>query len=136
MNSKPVILIVDDEKVVRDLVSAQLQGAGYEVIVAPGGREALKHITDHQVRIDLLITDVLMPFMNGRELATRVSVIRPKLKVLFISAYSADILSGYDLCPDGVDFVRKPFRTGEIVMRVKRILQTGVTWRELISKAA
>jgi CheY-like chemotaxis protein len=136
MANKPVILIVDDEKVVRDLVSAQLSTAGYEVITAPGGREALRHITDHQVRIDLLITDVLMPFMNGRELATRVSVIRPRLRVLFISAYSADILSGYDLCPDGVDFVRKPFRTGEIATRVERILKSAPTWREIISRAA
>lgn len=134
--SAPTILVVDDERVVRDLVRRQLEAAGYPVMDAAGGREALQLILDRGAPIGLLVTDVLMPFMNGRELATRVSIIRPDLKVLFISAYSADILSGFGVGPPGVEFLRKPFKHGELPMRVGKLLSMGRTWRELITQAA
>ena len=132
----PTILVVDDEKVVRGLIRVQLEAAGYPVLEAAGGREALQLILDQGAPIGLLITDVLMPFMNGRELATRVSVIRPDLKVLFISAYSADILSGFGLGPPGVEVLRKPFKHGELPQRVGKLLSAGRTWRQLNAQAA
>jgi two-component system cell cycle sensor histidine kinase/response regulator CckA len=132
----PTILVVDDEKVVRVLIRRQLEDAGYPVVDAAGGREAIQLILERGAPIGLLITDVLMPFMNGRELATRVSVIRPDLKVLFISAYSADILSGFGLWPAGVEFLRKPFKHGELPRRVSSLLSVGRTWRQLNSQAA
>lgn len=134
--SLPTILIVDDEKVVRDMLRIQLEAAGFPVLDAAGGREAIQLILDRGAPIGLLITDVLMPFMNGRELATRVSIIRPDLKVLFISAYSADILAGLGLGPIGVDFARKPFRHGEIPARARKLLAQGPTWRQLVTRAA
>ncbi len=136
LETRPAILIVDDEKVVRTMLRIQLEEAGYPVLDAPGGREAIQMILDQGAPIGLLVTDVLMPYMNGRELATRVSIIRPDLKVLFISAYSADILAGLGLGPIGVDFVRKPFRHGEIEARVRRLLAQGPTWRQLVSRVA
>jgi CheY-like chemotaxis protein len=132
----PTILVVDDEKVVRLLIRRQLEFAGYPVLDAAGGREAIQLILDQSAPIGLLITDVLMPFMNGRDLATRVSAIRPELKVLFISAYSADILSGFGLWPPGVEFLRKPFKHGEIAQRVGKLLSGGRTWRQLTTQAA
>jgi two-component system, cell cycle sensor histidine kinase and response regulator CckA len=134
--SLPTILVVDDEKVVRILIRRQLEAVGYPVLDAPGGREAIQLILDQGAPIGLLITDVLMPFMNGRDLATRVSIIRPDLKVLFISAYSADILSGFRVGPPGAEFLRKPFKHGELPQRVDRLLSVGRTWRELNSQAA
>ena len=134
--SASAILIVDDEQVVRAMIRHQLEAAGYPVLDAPGGREALELVLNRSIPIGLLITDVLMPYMNGRELATRVSVIRPQLKVLFISAYSADILSGFNLGPPGVEFLRKPFKQGEIALRVDKLLTLGPTWRQLTSQAA
>jgi two-component system, cell cycle sensor histidine kinase and response regulator CckA len=132
----PSILVVDDEQVVRGLIRRQLEAAGYPVLEAAGGREAIQLILDQGAPIGLLITDVLMPFMNGRELATRVSVIRPDLKVLFISAYSADILSGFGLGPPGVEVLRKPFKHGELPRMVGRLLVAGRTWRQLNAQTA
>jgi YesN/AraC family two-component response regulator len=106
------------------------------VLDAPGGREALQLILDRGAPIGLLITDVLMPYMNGRELASRVSAIRPDLRVLFISAYSSDILVGLGLGPTGVEFLRKPFKHNEIPDRVRKLLAAGPTWRQLNSQAA
>jgi len=128
------ILVVDDEQVVRTLVHRQLEAAGYSVLEAPGGREAIQLILDRGNSIELLITDVLMPYMNGRELATRASIIRPDIRVLFISAYSANLLVDLGVAPNGAEFLRKPFKHGELADRVKSLLATGRTWRQLISK--
>jgi len=129
------ILVVDDEKVVRTLVRLQLEEAGYPVLEAPDGREAIKLILDRSTPIELLITDVLMPYMNGRELATRASIIRPDIRVLFISAYSANLLIDLGVAPTGADFLRKPFQHGELAERVKKLLATGRTWRQVNSKS-
>jgi CheY-like chemotaxis protein len=133
--SLPPILVVDDEKVVRTLIRHQLEAIGYPVLDASGGREALQLIQDKNTPIELLITDVLMPYMNGRELATRASLIRPDLRVLFISAYSSNLLIDLGVAPSGADFLRKPFRHGELPERVRRLLDTGRTWRQLNTKA-
>ncbi len=130
------ILIVDDEKPVRDIVRNWLVSAGYPVLEAQNGRSALELITQKNLRIGLLITDVIMPQMNGRSLADRVSVIRPELRVLFISAYSANILAGLGLCPEGIDLLRKPFDKAQLLGQVLRILTVSRTWRELSSRGA
>jgi two-component system cell cycle sensor histidine kinase/response regulator CckA len=130
------ILIVDDEKAVRNIARDWLVSAGYPVLEAQDGRSALELITQKNLRIGLLITDVIMPQMNGRTLADRVSVIRPELRVLFISAYSADILIDLGLCPEGIDMLRKPFDRAKLLGQVQRILTVSRTWRELSSRAA
>jgi two-component system cell cycle sensor histidine kinase/response regulator CckA len=135
-NPIPPILIVDDEKVVRDIVRDWLVSAGYPVLEAQDGKTALQLVTQKSLQIGLLITDVIMPNMNGRELADRVSTIRPRLRVLFITAYSADILKGLGLCPDGVDLLRKPFDKDKLLVQVRRILTVSRTWRELIGTRA
>ena len=139
MNSplpQPSILIVDDEKTVRDWTHKELTRAGYAARTAESGREALRLITEKGLRIHLLITDVLMPSMNGKELANRICEIRPSVRVLFISAYSVDILTSYGVCPEGVDLLRKPFDAAALVSMINRILTVSPTWRELIGRAA
>lgn len=135
-NPLPPILIVDDEKVVRDIVRDWLVSAGYPVLEAHDGKTALQLVTQRSLQIGLLITDVIMPNMNGRELADRVSTIRPRLRVLFITAYSADILKGLGLCPDGVDLLRKPFDKDKLLAQVRRILTVSRPWRELVGTRA
>jgi CheY-like chemotaxis protein len=130
------ILIVDDEKPVRDIVRDWLSAFGYPVLEAQDGKTALQLVTQRSLRIDLLITDVIMPRMNGRELADRVSWIRPELRVLFISAYSSDVLMGLGLCPGGVDLLRKPFDQAKLVGQVRRILTVSRTWREMTARAS
>ena len=132
----PTILIVDDETAVRDIVREWLLSAEYPVLEAHDGRSALQIVTQKGLRIDLLITDVIMPKMNGRELADRVSLIRPELRVLFISAYASDVLTGLGLCPSGVDLLRKPFSKAQLIGQVRRILTVSRTWRDLTARAA
>jgi two-component system cell cycle sensor histidine kinase/response regulator CckA len=134
--SLPPILIVDDEKGVRNIVRDWLTSAGYPVLEAQDGKTALQIITRRSQHIGLLITDVIMPQMNGRELADRVSSIRPHLRVLFISAYTSDLLVGLGMCPEGVDCLRKPFDKDKLLGHVRRILTVSCTWRELTSRAA
>jgi two-component system cell cycle sensor histidine kinase/response regulator CckA len=130
------ILVVDDELVVRTLIRRQLEAEGYPVLEAQGGREAVQILLDRSIPIALLVTDVLMPYMNGRELATRASIIRPDLRVLFISAYSSNLLIDLGVAPNGADFLRKPFQHGELPARIARLMTTGPTWRQVISKVA
>lgn len=130
------ILIVDDEKTVRDIVREWLISAGYPVLEAQDGRSALELVSQKNLSIGLLITDVIMPQMNGRTLADRVSVIRPELRVLFISAYAADVLVDLGLCPKGIDLLRKPFDKAQLLGQVLRILTVSRTWRELRNRAA
>ena len=105
------------------------------MLEAEDGKTALQLITQRSLRIGLLITDVIMPRMNGRELADRVSLVRPELRVLFISAYTSEILVGLGLCPGGVDLLRKPFDRARLLGQVRRILTVSRTWRELTAPA-
>ena len=89
---------------------------------ADGGKEALRLVSDFDNPITLLITDVLMPYMNGRDLANRITSIRPGIKVLFISAYSAEILSNYQIDPERTDFIRKPFDKKALLARIDKLL--------------
>jgi CheY-like chemotaxis protein len=86
------ILFVEDTEMVRSLVTSTLESYGYTVLAAPSGVEALAIADDQQVPIDLLLTDVMMPGMNGRELAERILAARPNVKVLFTSGYPADTI--------------------------------------------
>ncbi|MDB5047775.1 MAG: putative multi-sensor signal transduction histidine kinase [Fibrobacteres bacterium] len=133
-NKKPTILVVDDERSVRELVCLYLESAGYKVYQAAGGREAVDLVITPDINIDLLITDIIMPYMHGRELANRICTIKHHIKVLFISAYSAEILTSQNLCPEGADYVRKPFTREILLDRVSRVWGSGFKWKELISK--
>ena len=108
------ILVVDDERGVRTLASEILEQAGFTVVDTGEPREALR-IAQAQ-RIQLLLTDVMMPVMNGRELAERVESFSPQTKVLFMSAYSSSVL------PPGAPFIAKPFSPPGLVSAVRDVL--------------
>lgn len=133
-NRKPIILVVDDDASVRELIVLFLETAGFTVYQAPGGHEALELVTTPEIMVDILITDIIMPKMNGKELANRVCSIKPHIKVLFVSAYSAEILSSQNLCPTGADYIRKPFNRETLLNKISRVWVTSPKWRELVSK--
>lgn len=135
-NKKPTILVVDDDKAVRELICLMLESEGYEVFSAEGGRQAISIAVKPEVNIDILITDILMPHMHGKELANRICAIRPFIKVLFVSAYTAEILSTHNLCPDGADFIKKPFTKELMMERISRVWASSPKWKELVSKQA
>jgi CheY-like chemotaxis protein len=118
------VMLVEDDASVRALSQRALERAGYAVVVARDGLEAVAVAERHEGVIDLLVTDVVMPGMRGPEVATRLREQRPGLRVLFVSGYAEDAVG-----PDGVlafgAFLAKPFRTAELVARVAALLAAG-----------
>ncbi|HUF12626.1 MAG TPA: MHYT domain-containing protein [Longimicrobiales bacterium] len=116
------ILVVEDEPSVRGLVARVLRLKGYDVAVAASGSEALERLQAADVRCDLLVTDVVMPGMSGRELVERIGDSRPGLRVLFISGYTEDAVVLQRIDSANVDFLQKPFTPDQIARRVAAAL--------------
>jgi PAS domain S-box-containing protein len=118
------ILMAEDDDSVRALTRQILERAGYRVLEAPGGPEALRLSAQESTPIDMLLTDAVMPGMNGRELADRIMAQRPGIKVLFMSGYTDDILGELGGALKGVELLDKPFSSAALTHRVRLILDS------------
>jgi signal transduction histidine kinase/CheY-like chemotaxis protein len=116
------ILLVEDESDVRKVVSQILQMNGYHVIDVSGPQEALAIVEESGDLIDVLVTDVVMPVMNGRELNERVQEINPEIRVLYISGYAGGVVDESGVLPEGVNFLQKPFAPEDLLAKLHRIL--------------
>jgi signal transduction histidine kinase/ActR/RegA family two-component response regulator len=116
------ILLVEDEEGVRELARDILRASGYTVIEARNGPEALLLCERHQGPLDLLLTDVVMPRMSGRELAERLAPLRPDLSVLYMSGYTDDAVIRHGVLGAGTPFLQKPFTPSALVSRVRETL--------------
>ena len=116
------ILIVEDEPVVRRLSVRALRERGYDVLEAGDGESALEVAQAHQGELSLLITDVVMPGMNGKELADRLSAERPDLRVLYISGYAEHAVVRQGVLLEGIAFLSKPFDLSELARTVREVL--------------
>ena len=114
------ILVVEDEPGVRSIAKRILEGAGYEVIVFESPGEALGAIDDWHV--DLLLTDVIMPDLSGRELAGKLQARQPDMKVIFMSGYTDEIIARQGVLDDGVTFLQKPFGSDDLLPLVRDTL--------------
>jgi signal transduction histidine kinase len=123
------ILVVEDEQTVRLLVRDELKKLGYRVIEAKNGIEACLLATQHVGELHLLLTDVVMPGMNGRELALHIKTIKPGLNVLFMSGYLDDVGLGTGLDQGHTGFLQKPFTPDQLARTVREVLD-GVTERK------
>jgi CheY-like chemotaxis protein len=121
-----VVLLVEDDRLVRHYVAEQLESLGYRVLLAENGAAALPMVQQGDA-IDLLLTDVIMPGMSGRELADAARVLRPGLKVLYCSGYSEDAIIHQGRLDPGVQLLTKPFRRGELARRVREVLDAADT---------
>ena len=121
-DSRETILLVEDEDAVRVIISAVLRRQGYQVLEASTPRGACDIFEQHAREIDLLLTDVVMPEMNGPALAQRLVAVRPELRVLFISGY-ADVASPLDAENPNISFLSKPFQASVLANKVKDILK-------------
>lgn len=122
-----IILLVEDDPQVREALSASLCWGGYEVLVAQNAGEAIL-ISEQTGSIDLLVTDIVMPVMNGVQLAARISEQRPDLRVLLISGY-AEELPDLSKAHQRTDFLPKPFQPSEFLQRVRRLLSPSAQTR-------
>jgi two-component system, cell cycle sensor histidine kinase and response regulator CckA len=116
------ILLAEDDDAVRAIAREALERAGYQVLAAADGAAALTLAGAHPGTIDLLLTDVIMPGMNGRELAATLGKWRPGLRVLFASGYTDNVLAGQDALAPGMALLDKPFTPAELARKVRDVL--------------
>ena len=116
------VLVVEDEDGVRKMVHTALERSGYQVLVASSGPEALGIAAAHEGPIDLLITDMIMPRMNGGELAKRFEELRPTMALLFISGYAGNTLQSTGNLESQAAFLQKPFAPAALLSRVRELL--------------
>jgi PAS domain S-box-containing protein len=116
------VLVVEDEKLVRKMIKKMLTLAGFNVLVVSDPLEALELARTHVGAIHLLLTDVVMPHMNGKELFDRMAAIRPGTKVVFMSGHARDYLGRQGVLADGISFVAKPFVPAELTRVVRETL--------------
>jgi PAS domain S-box-containing protein len=116
------ILLVEDEEIVRRYAQTILRNNGYTVIAASGGSAALEAIESKKCRVALLVTDVVMPQMSGRELAQRLLRACPSVKVLFVSGYSEEAIIQQGVLDSVINFIQKPFSAGEFLKKIREIL--------------
>ena len=122
LSGSETVLLVEDEDVVRSLVTEMLEGAGYSVIVASDAAEAETLASSHEARIDLLMTDVVMPGLSGPELAQRLLAVRPAMRVLFTSGYTEDAVAADSALAHGTAFLSKPFSAGDLAEKLRGLL--------------
>jgi len=120
------ILVVEDEPALRELTCVLLEDAGYKVLESSGVEDALETAKDVQRRIDLLLTDIVMPRMDGRELANQMVALRPDLKVLYMSGYPDDIIVHRGVLAQGTVLVQKPFTKTTLLRKVRETLDSQV----------
>ena len=116
------ILFVEDEESVRELVRDYLGKSGYRVLEAPDGVQALEIAAAYRGPIHILVTDVVMPRLSGRELATRITAARPEIKVLYISGYTDDSIFRHGVLEGGVAFLQKPFNLKDLAQKIRQVL--------------
>jgi PAS domain S-box-containing protein len=118
------ILIVEDQPRLVELFKEFLENFGYRVLTAVSPDEALSICEDYEGEIDLLLTDVVMPGMNGKELKDRVRILKPEVKTLFMSGYTADVIAQRGILDEGVEFLQKPFTPDELARKVADVLKS------------
>ena len=118
------VLLVEDESVLLVLVKRLLESLGYTVLSAPGPDDALRLAEEHIGEIHLLLTDVIMPKMNGRDLAHQLTTLYPDMKHLFMSGYTSDVIAHQGILDEGVNFIQKPMSKNDLAAKVRKVLDT------------
>jgi PAS domain S-box-containing protein len=121
------VLIVEDEPAIREVTRRILSRSGYHVIVAASGHEAIEIAASHTGDIDVLLTDVVMPRMLGKEAAERIRALRPGVKVLFMSGYTQGVLDCRGVVEVGVNLIQKPFSEAQLLVTLRQIIASATS---------
>jgi two-component system cell cycle sensor histidine kinase/response regulator CckA len=122
IRGKETILIVEDEESVRKITGRTLKTFGYNVIESSGSNEAIQLYKKYKNKIDILLTDVVMPKMNGRELVKELLKLKPDLKVAYMSGYADDAIAKYKISEENFPFIKKPFSASELTQKIREAL--------------
>jgi PAS domain S-box-containing protein len=118
------VLLVEDEEVVREMATEILRDCGYHVLKAHHPQEALDLAADYEGEIHLMLTDVVMPLMSGRQLAEQLMPVRPDMKVLYMSGYTDDAIVHHGVLEEGTAFIAKPFSIDSLTLKLREMLDT------------
>jgi two-component system cell cycle sensor histidine kinase/response regulator CckA len=124
------ILVVEDDEPLRDLTVRMLKAVGYSVIEAKNAERALEFVNDAELKIDLLLTDVIMPGKSGVELLEQATLIRPKLRSLFMSGYTGDLVALRGVLVPEAAFLAKPFTRRSLLKKVRSALHVELANRQ------
>lgn len=116
------ILVVEDDPSVRRQIGRMLKVLGYQVLVAPNSTEALNMANEHRTTLSLLLTDVVMPDMNGKELAEKIQALLPQLKILYMSGYTDNVIVHHGILDGGIAFIAKPFAMDTLAIKIQETL--------------
>jgi signal transduction histidine kinase/ActR/RegA family two-component response regulator len=116
------ILLAEDAEMVRNLAKEVLETSGYRVLEATTGKAALRIAHQNQEQIHLLLTDVVMPEMSGRELANQLVLLHPEMRVLYMSGYTEDTIVHHGVLEEGINFIQKPFGPDTLSLKVREVL--------------
>ncbi len=117
------ILLVEDEAAILAMTTAMLVGLGYNVLPAESPSGAIRLAESFNGKISLLLTDVVMPEMNGRDLARQMTALYPELKTLFMSGYTANVIAHHGVLDEGVEFIEKPFSKNDLAIRIRALME-------------
>ena len=119
------ILLVEDEAPLRRMLQESLASAGYRVLEASDGTDAIRKWEKQAASIDLLLTDVVMPLVNGRQLAQRMTAASPRMRVIYMSGYADDVIAYHGILDENTTLVQKPFSPGALLLKVREVLDAG-----------
>lgn len=119
------ILLVEDESAILNMTTTMLERLGYQVLAADTPGKAIRLAQEYEGEIHLLLTDVIMPEMNGRDLAKNILSLYPHLRRLFMSGYTANVIAHHGVLDEGVNFINKPFSVNNLGVKVREILDKG-----------
>lgn len=122
LRGSETVLVVEDDEMLRNMAKEMLQGYGYKVILAKNGEEALKKAANHEFPIHIMLTDVVMPGMDGRELAEKIQAEITDIKILYMSGYTDNAIAHHGVLDQGLDFIQKPFSTEDLGHKVREVL--------------
>lgn len=117
------VLLVEDDQAILELAKTMLENQRYEVLSASSPSKAIRLAQLREDYIELMVTDVVMPEMNGRDLAGIIQALQPDMKVLFMSGYTANVIAHHGVLDEGVHFIQKPFSVAEFAVKVQATLK-------------
>ncbi len=121
------ILLAEDAEIVREMVQEILKNDGYEVFAYPDGQKAFAFFKENPEKVDLVVTDIVMPQMNGKELAQQCRGERPEVGILYMSGYLDSQLNTEEDLAGNTDFIAKPFRPAELLQKIEELIEQADT---------